>query len=121
MVDGAEGAEHLALRGDERDARVGNHVQVGNREVLAHERVLAGVLDDQRLPGGHDVLAEGVRQRRLPPRRPGLREAHARGEELPILVHEGDQRHGHTEDRGREAGQPLEGLFGRAVEQVRPA
>src|SRR5690349_22982196 len=65
------GVQTCALPIFQREARVGDHVEVADREVVAHEGVLAGVLDRQRLGGGHRVLAEGVRERRSEERRVG--------------------------------------------------
>ena len=54
----------------------------------SHERVRACVLDDERLAGRHDVLAERVRHGRLPRRGERLRKTDAALEELAIVVDE---------------------------------
>ena len=50
---------------DERDAGVGDHADVADREVVAQQLVLARVVDEQRFAAGDCVLAEGVCQRCL--------------------------------------------------------
>ena len=97
-VDHAQGPEGVALRVDQRDAGVGDDAHVADGGVVAQHRVLARVVDDQRLAAGDGVLAEGVRQRRLALRRPRLRQPEAALEELAIGVHERDER-----DRARRA------------------
>jgi hypothetical protein len=48
----------------QRDARVGDRVQLSHRGVVAQERVLAGVVDDQRPAGHRRVPARGMGERR---------------------------------------------------------
>ena len=78
----------------------------------------SGVVDDQRLAGGDDVLAEGMGERRLASAGPGFGQADAALEELPFGVHERDQGHGAAEECRGQPCQPVEGGLGRAVEQA---
>jgi hypothetical protein len=59
-----------------------------------------------------------MRQRRLPGRRPGLGQAHARLEELAVLLDQRHQRDRDLEQACRQPDHPIEGVLGRGVEQV---
>lgn len=84
-VDRAERSDGVAVGEHQRHARVRDRAEVVDREVVLHERMLARVVDYERLLGGHRVLAEGVAERRL---------GHAGGqarlalEELPVRRHQ---------------------------------
>ena len=117
-VDHAERAHRGAAGDPERHAGVGDPAELPDRGVGAHDRVAAGVLDDERRARGDDVTAERVGQRGAPPARPGLGQAHGALEEHPPIVRQGDQGDGRTEQARREARQPVEGLLGRTVEQA---
>ncbi len=120
VVDGVEGAKDVTVGGGERDAGVGDDAQVRDRQVVADQRVIAGVLDDQRLARGDNVLAEGVGQGRLPPRGPWLAQPHGSLEDLAVRVHEGNQGHGNAKDARRQAREPVEGSVGRRVPERGP-
>lgn len=64
-VDRAERADGVPVGEHQGHSRVGDCAQVADREVVLHEWVLACVVDDERLLGGHRVLAEGVAERGL--------------------------------------------------------
>jgi hypothetical protein len=57
-----------------------------------------------------------MRQGRLPQAAPGLGQAEAALEELPVLIDQGDEGDGDMEDRHRQSGQAVERLLGRAIE-----
>lgn len=90
-VDRAEAAEHMTVSVDERDAEVRDHADVLDCRVVAYQRLNARVLDDERLAGGYDVLAEGMRQRRLALRCPRLGETEAALEELTVALDQRDE------------------------------
>ena len=73
MIDGAQGAEHVAGGGDERDPGIGDDPQIADGRVVTEQRVFAGVGDHEGATGLDHVLAEGVREGSLPLGRPGLR------------------------------------------------
>ena len=91
VIDRAEAPEHMPLRRDDRVARVRDDVELGDREVRAQHGVQARVGDDERRLVGDDVLAEGVRQRRLAGVGPRLPDAAHPGEVLAVV---GDERQG---------------------------
>ena len=88
VVDRAEAAEDLVVGRRQRDAGVGDHAEIADREVVTDERMLAGVRDDERLTRHHDVLTEGVRQTRLALARPRLWKTTRGGEELSLRLDE---------------------------------
>lgn len=98
----------MALAVDERDSRVGDHVELADREVIPHQGILASVLDDERHGGRDHVLAEGVRERRRALCRPWLGEATLAGEDLLLIVHEADECDGDIEQLGRGGGEGVE-------------
>ena len=81
--------------------------------------MLARVGDDERRAIARRKLAEGVRERRLAARRPGLGEADRALEELAVLVDEADERDGRVEQPHREARQPVERRLRRRIEEHR--
>jgi hypothetical protein len=87
-VDSAQRAEHAAVLVGQRHPRVGHHPKLGDGEVALEHRVLAGVGHHQRFGGADHVLAERVRQRRGPFRRPRLGQADHPGEHLDVGVDE---------------------------------
>ena len=107
-VDHAQRAEGLPVGVDQRDARVGDDPDVADRGVVAQHVVLACVVDHQRLAARDRVLAEGMAQRSAPLGRPRLRQAEAALEELPIGVHQRDERHGRVEHVRGDAGEAVE-------------
>ena len=119
VVDHAEGAEDLPRRRPERHAEVGDDAEVLHRAVVAHERVLAGIVHDERRGGCHDVLAERVRERGLAHGRLGQSEGAL--EELPMRLDEADERDGRAEEAGGESGEAVERLFGRRIEEAHSA
>ena len=114
-VDGAEGADRPALR-LEGDARIGDHAEVGDGWVVAQERGLSRIRDDQGLSGNDDVLAERVRERRLAARGPRLSEADGALEELPPVVDQRHQDDRFAEQPRRQAGPVIEVLLRWTVE-----
>ena len=79
--------------------------------------MLAGVLDDERGAARHHVLAERVRERRLPFARHGLGKAHAALEELAVGVDQRHQRHGHGQYMRDEACDAVEGFLRRQIQK----
>src|SRR4051794_14115280 len=108
-VDDAQGAEDVAAGLAEWDPRIGDDAHLLHGQVVAQELVLARVVDDQAVAGGHGVLAERVGQRRLALRRPRLGQADAAREDLAVLVDERDERDRGVEDLGGEPGVAVEG------------
>jgi hypothetical protein len=96
-VDRAQGAQHVAVVVGERQAGKRHHAHLGHRGVVAHERVLAGIGDDERFTAARDELGERVAQGSGAPLRPRRRQAARPGEDLLVDL---DQRHhgdGHPE------------------------
>ena len=58
-VAGADGAEKFAVPPDDWDGYVAFEAVKLGRRVFTVDRVLAGLLDDDRAPGGKHVMAEG--------------------------------------------------------------
>ena len=106
-VDGTERPEDVAGLVGERHPGIGDDAEVVDGAVVAQQRVLAGVGDDQRLGRGDDVLAERVGQRGRPGRGPGLGQPGHAGEDLPVRLHERDQRDGRTDPAAHPLGQGL--------------
>ena len=57
-VDRAERAEDESRRGDEGKARVRDDANGRDGKIVAEQRVLTGIGDDQRPPARDDMLAE---------------------------------------------------------------
>ncbi len=80
----------MAISAQERDPEVGDHPEIANGQIVADQRMGARILDDQRFPQTHDMLAERMGERRLTLRRERLGETNSAFEELPIGGYEGD-------------------------------
>jgi hypothetical protein len=119
LVDDAKAAETVPFRSGQRNSGVGGHVQLDDGGQLAHRRVAPRVLDDEGLPACEGMLAEGVRERRLPPARPRLGQTARALEELPVGIDQRNQRDGNRKDAGGETGDAVERLFGFTVEKIR--
>jgi hypothetical protein len=117
-VDHREGAQNMAPARDQRDPRVRDHADLRDRQVVAHQRVLPRVLDDQPLARLDDVPAEGVRQRRLPPRRPRLRQPAGGREDLPLRLDQRHERDRRVEHPRGDPGQPRERVVRRRAQHV---
>ena len=117
VVDEAQCPQHMPVGRAQRDPRVRDHAEIRNGEAIPHERVLAGVCDDELFARRDDMLADRMRERRLAPGRPRLRQADAALEELPVLIHERDEGDGDLQDPAGEARQLVEGLLGWRVQQ----
>ena len=120
FVHDAERSEGKSLGSNQRDPRVSDHSDVGTLGALREKRIETGVRHDERLARSDRMLAEGVRQRGLPLGRQGLGQPGLTLEELPITVHQRDERHGHVKHGRRQARQPVERLIRRGVEERRP-
>ena len=108
MVDHAETAKGVTVARHERDAGVRDDAELLDRRVQPHQRIRAGVLDDEGLAGGDDVLAERVRDGGLAAGGKRLGQADATLEELPVLVDERHQTDRRAQDAARDAGEPIE-------------
>jgi hypothetical protein len=111
-VDGAQGADRVAVAQRERHAEVRADAALHRRDV-GDARILRRVLDGEHVSGRRDVLADRLRERRLARRRPRLADADAGLDELPVFVDEGDERGRRAEQRRREARDPIERLLWR--------
>ena len=80
---------------------VGDNAELVDRAVVAQPRDRARVLDHQRRVAGDDVLAEGVRQRRLAALGPGGAEPDRAREELAVGVDQRDEHHRDADLLGR--------------------
>ena len=119
-VHDAERPEGVSLGGDQRDPRVRDHAELGDGRVVPEKRIPPGVRHDEGLARSHGMLAERVRQRGLPQGRERLGQPALTLEELPIAVHQRNERHRHAEHGRRQARQPVERLLGRGIEERRP-
>ena len=88
--------------------------------MCAKSGMLPGVRHDEGLARLHGMLAERVRQRVLPRGRERLGQPALTLEEMPIAVHQRNERHRHAEDDRRQTCQPVECLLGRGIEERRP-
>lgn len=79
--------------------------------------MLTRVLDHQGFVRPQRVLAERVADRHLTPAGRRLAEPYAALEELPVLVYEAHERHGHIQHPAGQASQPVERRFGGGVEE----
>ncbi len=86
-IDRAKRADDKTVRRADRDAEIRLHAEIADREIVAHERVGGRIVHNQRRPRGDDVLAEGMRQRRLPRGADGSAQPMGRFEKLPPVVH----------------------------------
>ena len=105
-------ADHEAAVQRQRDARVGEHLAGVDGSEVAGQLVLARVIDDERLLGGHHVLAErlggghAADLGQLGPPHAGL-------DVEVAVVEQRDHADGRLEDLAREAGEAVEGLLRR--------
>jgi hypothetical protein len=112
----ALGKLHVPVGGHQRNAQVGDHVEIPNGQIALEQRVGARVLDEHRYSGNPVALAERMGQRRLAKRAPWLGQPDTALEKLPVGV---DQRHQGDRCVHEACGQPrqpVEGLFRRGVE-----
>src|ERR1700712_1745352 len=80
--------------------------------------MLPCVGDDQRLALCDHMFAEGVRQRRFAPCRPGFGQADGAFEKLALVINQRHQSHWSACDRGGKPGQAIKGVLLSAVEKV---
>ena len=116
MLDDAERPQDLPIRRMQRNAEIGDHVEIPDREVVAKVGMLPGICDDERGLHPHDMLAEGMRHRRLAGLGEGSRQASPTPEDLAVGADEGHERNGNAESPRRNAGCPVEPL-GRGVQK----
>lgn len=117
LVDHAHGAEPSARERDQGSAEVGTDAHLGHGEVLAQDRVGAGVGHDERAAGDH-VLAQRVAERRLAAVGRPARQACDGREVLAIGVDQGDEGDWRVHERGGQAREAREGRLGAGVEQA---
>jgi len=95
-------------------AGVRDDPEVGDRAVVAHERMPAGVLDDERRVALDGVAAQRMRERE------GVQAGGrplAADEDLPLAVDARDGRGRRPEQLDGEAGQPVQRLVRPGVEE----
>ena len=110
--DHAERAEHVAVRGPEREARVGDDVgRPGDQGVVREPGVLAGVGDVELGVVADDVVAE-----RHVARGGADVQAHPGLEPLPVLVEQAHQRDRASGDPRGQSHQVVENRLGLGVE-----
>jgi hypothetical protein len=61
-VNGTERAKNVPLPRRERHSEIGNDAEVSDGQVIGHERVLGGILHQQRCSRCDDMLAEEVEE-----------------------------------------------------------
>ena len=110
-VEATERTQDVPLGADQGDARIGHHPQLGDGPAVPQQGMRAGIRDQERLARGYDVLAQGIRQRGLPPRGPGLGQAEAACEDLAVRLDQAHQDNGHPEGAGGEPGEAVECLL----------
>ena len=115
-VDRAEGAEDTAVVVGQRHPGVGPHTEIGDGEVVAHQRMRGGVGDDQGLGRGDDVLAERVAEGGGPDRRPRLGQPGGPGEDLRVVPHERHEGHGDPQPTADALGDRLHPRVGDGAE-----
>ncbi len=119
-IDNAEGAQGLAVAGDQGRAGVEADVRgAGDEGIVVEARVLGGVGNDEYLGEvllGDDVGAKGDIARGVIDG-----EADTGFEPLAVAVHEGDQGDGGVEDEGGEFDDVVEFGFGGRVEDIEAA
>ncbi|MFN8560442.1 MAG: hypothetical protein U0703_02140 [Anaerolineae bacterium] len=117
-VDYAEAADDHASGQRQRNPGESGDSQFKRQAVIAHERVLARVADDQRAAGGDDVLPVGIIERKLTLRRPGFVKPHLAFQKLAVLIQQRDAGDRRLEDAAGEPGQAVERRLRRGVQQV---
>ena len=111
-VDGGQRPDHPLVLVADRPAGVGDDVEVVDGAVVPQSRVEAGVGEHERLLVGHDVLAEGVRERRLAGPLVRRGQALGAGEDLAVLLDDRHQGHRDPERVPHEPGVAVEGRVG---------
>lgn len=120
-VDRTERAHRVPVGEHERHARIRDHTEVADREVVGDEWVLSRIGDDERLLRRNRVLTERMAQRRLTHVREMDRQPGLTLDELTIGVDQRDERDRNPQQVGRKARVAVEVLLRLRVEQVEPA
>jgi hypothetical protein len=108
----------MSRRQRQRNAEIGPHTEIRDREVVADARIVFGIRHDQWRPIDDDVLAKRVRQGRLPLPAERRLQALLAFEELPVVVDKGYQRNRHAEQPRYHPCQPVECFFRRRIRQA---
>ncbi len=111
--------DRMAAASRQRYAGVGGDPELAEERALAQQRIGARILDDERRAVRDREPARRVRQRPLAARRERLGRADLGLEEHAVGVDERHARDRRAEQPRRQAGDPVEGLVGRRVEQAR--
>src|SRR5919112_884069 len=111
VADRAERPELVTVRINEGDAQVRDDPKFRHGAVIGDTQIRARIFYHERSGARYDVLAEGVRERRIAPRRPGFRQASLTFKELPIRIDQRYERDGRPEKLGCDARYAVENLF----------
>ena len=113
-VENAQRAEHEAVVGAQRRARVEPDIRLVHHQRVGRETLVAQrVLDDEPLLGAHHVVTERDVARHL-----AHAETDPRLEPLPTLVRQRDERDRRLADQGREPGEIVERPLRHRVEDL---
>ena len=117
-VDGAKRTKRLPGWRDQRDARIGDHVEIAHGEIVANQGILTSVADNKRLIRAGDVLTEGVRERRFALLRPFVREPDLALKKLAIGIDQRHQCHWNLKYLRRQFGQMIKDFLGWGIEET---
>ena len=119
IVEGAEGADRLSIRRQERNPGVTGYAQLAHARVIVEPGINAGIGDEERFAAGDRVRTQTVGQGQ-PGCGPRLRESHAALAELDLGGGDGDQGAPHAKHPGCQPGEAIEGLLMWRSEKTEP-
>ncbi len=120
IVEGAEGANRLSIRCQERDPGVAGQAQLAHAGVVVEPGISAGIGDEERFAAGDRVRAQTVGQGQ-PGRGPRLWKPHAALAELDLGGSDRDQGAPHAKHPGCQPGEAIESLLTRRPEKTEPS
>jgi hypothetical protein len=111
-VDHTERTEHRPVRRVQRKPRVRDEPEVADGGIVPYPHIGAGVRHHERRVVDDHVPAEGMRQRRMPQRRPRLGQTDLADEGLPVRADQRHQRDGRVRQLRGGTRQPVQrGVF----------
>ena len=112
------GADDLSGFPANRFTEIRSDIEVANGRIVFHQWMGKRIFDHQCLLHMDHMLAEGMRQWRLPQACPGFLQTCRRLEELPIRTNQRYQRHRYIQRQPDKIDQSVKPMFGRGVEKI---